>query len=71
MAHKRKGQLTTVPQWWKHLRDWKRVTNKRGRRAEKEWIKEIEHPRISRRLHLTDEEEDSLRHKITGQADNP
>ncbi len=25
MAHKRKGQLTAPPQWWKHLRDWKRV----------------------------------------------
>lgn len=35
MAHKRKGQLTPAPQWWKHLRDWKRVANKRERRAEK------------------------------------
>jgi len=39
MAHKRKGQLTPAPQWWKHLRDWKRVANKRERRAEKEWVK--------------------------------
>jgi len=36
MAHKRKGQLTPAPQWWKHLRDWKRVSGKRERKAEKE-----------------------------------
>ena len=35
MAHKRKGQLTPAPQWWKHLRDWKREANKRERKAAK------------------------------------
>jgi len=41
MAHIRKGQLTPAPQWWKHLRDWKRVTNKRERRAEKDQIQKV------------------------------
>jgi hypothetical protein len=25
MANVKKGNLTAPPQWWKHLRDWKRV----------------------------------------------
>lgn len=25
MAHVRKGLLTKPPQWWKHLRSWKKV----------------------------------------------
>jgi hypothetical protein len=25
MAHKQQGILTRSPQWWKHLKDWKRV----------------------------------------------
>jgi hypothetical protein len=33
MAHVRKGQLTPAPQWWKHLRDWKRVFWKAERKA--------------------------------------
>jgi len=33
MAHVRKGQITSSPQWWKHLRDWKRVFWKAERRA--------------------------------------
>jgi hypothetical protein len=33
MAHVRKGQLTPAPQWWKHLRSWKRVFWKAERKA--------------------------------------
>ncbi len=40
MAHKRKGQLTPSPQWWKHLKDWKRVFWKSERQAQKKDIKE-------------------------------
>lgn len=36
MAHVRKGHLIRSPQWWKHLRDWKRVFWKRHRQAERE-----------------------------------
>lgn len=39
MAHKRKGQLTKSPQWWKHLREWKRVFWKSERSAQKKAIK--------------------------------
>jgi hypothetical protein len=35
MAHVRKGQLTPAPQWWKHLRDWKRVFWQCERKAAK------------------------------------
>ena len=35
MANVKKGQLVRAPQWWKHLRDWKRVFWKRERRASK------------------------------------
>jgi len=35
MAHVRKDQLTPAPQWWKHLREWKRVFWKRERKAAK------------------------------------
>lgn len=33
MATVKKGLLTESPQWWKHLRDWKRVFWKRERKA--------------------------------------
>lgn len=33
MANVKKGLLTPPPQWWKHLRDWKRVFWKRERKA--------------------------------------
>jgi len=33
MATVKKGILTPSPQWWKHLRDWKRVFWKRERKA--------------------------------------
>lgn len=42
MAHKRKGQLTPSPQWWKHLKDWKRVFWKSERQAHKKEIKKNE-----------------------------
>ena len=35
MAHKQQGNLTKSPQWWKHLREWKRVFWKAERRAQK------------------------------------
>ncbi len=34
MAGVKKGTLTRPPQWWKHLRDWKRVHWKRERKAQ-------------------------------------
>jgi len=33
MAHVRQGQLTASPQWWRHLRNWKRDFWKRERQA--------------------------------------
>ena len=33
MATVKRGILTRPPQWWKHLRDWKRVFWKRERKA--------------------------------------
>jgi len=35
MANVKKGNLTPPPQWWRHLRDWKRVFWKRERKAAK------------------------------------
>lgn len=35
MANVKKGNLTKSPQWWKHLRDWKRVFWKSERSAQK------------------------------------
>lgn len=40
MAHKQKGQLTPAPQWWKHLKNWKRVFWKSERQAHKKDIKD-------------------------------
>jgi hypothetical protein len=34
MANKKKGNLTPAPQWWKHLKDWKRVFWKTERQAQ-------------------------------------
>lgn len=39
MAHVKKGHLTPSPQWWKHLRKWKRVFWKRERKAAKEKVR--------------------------------
>lgn len=34
MAHKHKGQLTAAPQWWKHLKEYKRIFWKAERKAQ-------------------------------------
>jgi hypothetical protein len=34
MANVKKGNVTPPPQWWKHLREWKRVFWKRERRSQ-------------------------------------
>lgn len=38
MASVKKNQITKSPQWWKHLRDWKKVFWKAERKAQKESI---------------------------------
>lgn len=38
MATVKKGILTSAPQWWRHLRSWKRVFWKRERLAAKDDI---------------------------------
>jgi hypothetical protein len=43
MANVKQGNQTRPPQWWKHLRDWKRVFWKSERQAQKESIKRIYH----------------------------
>jgi len=35
MAHVQKGMLIPAPQWWRHLREWKRVFWRKHRKAEK------------------------------------
>ena len=39
MANVKQGNKTSAPQWWKHLRDWKRVFWKSERMAQKKAIK--------------------------------
>ena len=39
MANKKQGNLTPSPQWWKHLKDWKRVFWKTERQAQNKDIK--------------------------------
>lgn len=39
MANVKKGNLAAPPQWWRHLREWKRVFWKRERRAQDAAIK--------------------------------
>jgi hypothetical protein len=39
MASVKRGTLAAPPQWWKHLRDWKRVFWKRERQAAQRAIK--------------------------------
>jgi hypothetical protein len=39
MANVKQGNKTRSPQWWKHLRDWKRVFWKSERQAQKKDIK--------------------------------
>jgi hypothetical protein len=44
MASAKRGMLVGAPQWWKHLRAWKRVFWKRQRRAEQQEIgREVDH----------------------------
>jgi hypothetical protein len=47
MANVKKGNLTAPPQWWKHLRDWKRVFWKSERKAQQ---KEIRNERTNNSL---------------------
>ena len=35
MANVKQGNAVPAPQWWKHLRDWKRVFWKSERQAQK------------------------------------
>jgi hypothetical protein len=39
MANVKKGNLTPPPQWWKHLKEFKRVFWKAERKAQKEAVK--------------------------------
>jgi len=39
MANVKKGNLTSAPQWWRHLRGWKRVFWKSERKAQQRDIK--------------------------------
>jgi len=39
MANIKKGNLTSAPQWWKHLKEYKRVFWKGERKAQRETIK--------------------------------
>lgn len=39
MANVKQGNIARPPQWWKHLRDWKRVFWKSERSAQKKAIK--------------------------------
>jgi len=39
MANVKQGNLTKSPQWWKHLKDWKRVFWKSERKAQQKEIK--------------------------------
>ena len=41
MASVKKGSLTAPPQWWKHLRDWKRVYWRAERHAHKRMIAQL------------------------------
>jgi hypothetical protein len=39
MANVKQGNLTKSPQWWKHLKDWKRVFWKSERKAQQKDVK--------------------------------
>ncbi len=39
MATKKQGVLLPAPQWWVHLRGWKRTFWKRHRKAEQAYIR--------------------------------
>ncbi len=42
MAHVKKGLFTPSPQWWKHLRDWKRIYWKKERKQIKKQLRNEE-----------------------------
>lgn len=42
MANVKQGNLNKSPQWWKHLKDWKRVFWKSERQAQKKDIKSVD-----------------------------
>lgn len=39
MANVKKGNMTPPPQWWKHLKDWKRVFWKKERKNQQRQIR--------------------------------
>jgi hypothetical protein len=39
VASVKKGTVTGPPQWWKHLRDWKRVFWKKERKAQQRAVR--------------------------------
>ena len=41
MANVKKGQNVPSPQWWKHLRDWKRFFWKKQRKADKRSLSKL------------------------------
>jgi hypothetical protein len=49
MANVKHGNLTASPQWWKHLKDWKRVFWKSERQAHEGAIKAETHDALRRR----------------------
>ena len=40
MANKNQGVVSRSPQWWRHLREWKKVFWKSERQAQKKDMKE-------------------------------
>ncbi|MGA7750020.1 MAG: hypothetical protein WCA63_07705 [Gallionella sp.] len=40
MANVKQGNLTKPPQWWKHLKEWKRIFWKAERKEQKRAIKD-------------------------------
>jgi len=40
MANKKQGVVSRSPQWWRHLREWKKVFWKSERQAQKKDMKE-------------------------------
>jgi hypothetical protein len=43
MANVKQGIRVKPPQWWKHLRDWKRIFWKKHRKAERREIEKETH----------------------------
>lgn len=49
MANVKQGNLSASPQWWKHLKDWKRVFWKAERQAHGRAIETDAHDAMQRR----------------------